>query len=40
MKELLQHLIAVYSKLNSFYSGQLVDSEKISDVNEDINYDF
>lgn len=40
MKELLQHLIDVYSKLNSFYSEQLVDSEKISDITEDINEDF
>ena len=29
MKELLQQLTAVYSKLNSYYSEQLVDSEKI-----------
>lgn len=40
MKELLQQLTAVYSKLNSYYSEQLVDSEKISDVNDDINEDF
>lgn len=40
MKELLQQLTAVYSKLNSHYSNQLVNSDKISDVNEDINYDF
>ena len=40
MKELLQQLTAVYSKLNFYYSNQLVDLEKISDVNEDINEDF
>ena len=40
MKDLLQQLTAVYSKLNSYYSEQLVDSKKISDVNEDINEDF
>lgn len=40
MKELLQQLTAVYSKLNSYYSEQLVDSEKISEVNDDINEDF
>jgi len=40
MKELLQQLTAVYSKLNSYYSEQLVDSEKISDITEDINEDF
>lgn len=40
MKEILQQLTAVYSKLNSYYSEQLVDSKKISDVNEDINEDF
>ena len=40
MKELLQQLTAVYSKLNSYYSEQLVDSEKISDVTDDINEDF
>lgn len=40
MKELLQQLTAVYSKLNAYYSDQLVDSEKISDVNEEINEDF
>ncbi|MFQ9598018.1 MAG: hypothetical protein ACLRZG_11355 [Streptococcus sp.] len=39
MKEILQQLTAVYSKLNSYYSEQLVDSEKISDVNDDINED-
>ena len=40
MKEILQQLTAVYSKLNVYYSGQLVDSEKISDITEDINEDF
>ena len=40
MKELLQTLIAVYSKLNSYYNDQLVDSDKILDITEDINEDF
>ena len=40
MKELLQQLTAVYSKLNFYYSNQLLDLEKITDVNYTINHDF
>lgn len=40
MKQLLQELTSVYSKLNSHYSAHLINPEKISDVYDDIHEDF
>ena len=40
MKQLLQELTSVYSKLNSHYNEHLINPEKISDVCDDIREDF
>ena len=40
MKQLLQELTSVYSKLNSHYNEHLINPEKISDVYDDIHEDF
>lgn len=40
MKQLLQDLTTLYSKLNSHYNEHLINPEKISDVYDDIHEDF
>ena len=40
MKQLLEELTSVYSKLNSHYNEHLINPEKISDVCDDIREDF
>ena len=40
MKQLLQELTTLYSKLNSHYNEHLINPEKISDVYDDIHEDF
>ena len=40
MKQLLQELTTLYSKLNSHYNEHLINPEKISDVYDDIYEDF
>ncbi|RSJ79590.1 hypothetical protein D8796_06015 [Streptococcus cristatus] len=40
MKQLLEELTTLYSKLNSHYNEHLINPEKISDVCDDIREDF
>ena len=40
MKQLLQELTTLYSKLNSHYNEHLINPEKISDVYDDIHEEF
>lgn len=40
MKQLLQELTSVYSKLNSHYNEHLINPEQISDVYDDIHEEF
>ncbi|RSJ92075.1 hypothetical protein [Streptococcus cristatus] len=40
MKQLLQELTSVYSKLNSHYNEHLINPEKISDVCDELREDF
>lgn len=40
MKQLLQELTSLYSKLNFHYSDYLINPEKILDVYDDIHEDF
>ena len=40
MKQLLQELTTLYSKLNSHYNEHLINPEKIADVYDDIHEEF
>jgi hypothetical protein len=40
MKQLLQELTTLYSKLNSHYNEHLINPEQIADVYDDIHEDF
>ena len=40
MKQLLQELTSVYSKLNSHYNEHLINPEQIADVYDDIHKEF
>lgn len=40
MKQLLQELTTLYSKLNSHYKEHLINPELIADVYDDIHEDF